>query len=184
MSAVAQRYPRYKRITSILTLTFFVLWALYLLMAPNASGQTRGAGIPVGQKAPDFELQTVDGKSMKLSDLKGKPVMLNFFATWCPPCRAEMPVLQEVYKEYEAQGFVILAVNLNESELVLKSFREKLGLTFPIVIDKDDRVSRLYDIVPLPTSYFVDKNGVVQGKWTGEVRSKDQLKQLLQPILK
>jgi peroxiredoxin len=131
-------------------------------------------GIANGTPAPDFELKTTDGQTVKLSDFKGKPVMLNFFATWCPPCRAEMPALQEVYKEYEAQGFVILAVNLNESNLAIQAFRDKLGLTFPIVIDKTDEVSRTYGIVPLPTSYFVGKDGKVVGKWTGEI-SKEKL---------
>jgi cytochrome c biogenesis protein CcmG, thiol:disulfide interchange protein DsbE len=183
MSAPARHFPRYKQITSALTLLFFVLWAGYLLFVPNANASNRGAGIAVGTPAPDFELKTVEGKTYKLSDLKGKPVMLNFWATWCPPCRAEMPIMEAVYKEYEAQGFVILAINLGESDVAIKSFRDRLGLTFPIVVDKDDKVTRMYDIVPLPTSYFVDKDGIVQGKWTGEVRSVNQLKELLKPIM-
>lgn len=172
MSAVAQPYPRYKRITTVVVLLIFGLWVAYLLL--GTGGKSTGNGIPNGAKAPDFELKTTDGKVIKLSDYKGKPVMLNFFATWCPPCRAEMPALQEVYAEYESKGFVIIAVNLNESNLAVNSFRDKYKLTFPIVIDTDDRVSRTYEIVPLPTSYFINKDGVVVGKWTGEI-SKDKL---------
>ncbi|HYF75546.1 MAG TPA: thiol-disulfide oxidoreductase ResA [Symbiobacteriaceae bacterium] len=170
MSAVPLRYPRYKRITTVIVLLIFTAWVGYVLMAPSKTVE----GIANGTMAPDFELKTTDGQTVKLSDYKGKPVMLNFFATWCPPCRAEMPALQEVYKEYEAQGFVILAVNLNESNLAIDAFRDKLGLTFPIVVDKTDAVSRTYGIVPLPTSYFVGKDGKVVGKWTGEI-SKEKL---------
>lgn len=170
MSAVALRYPRYKRITTVIVLLIFAAWVGYVLIAPSGTVE----GIAIGTMAPDFELKTTDGQTVKLSDYKGKPVMLNFFATWCPPCRAEMPALQAVYKEYEAQGFVILAVNLNESNLAIDAFRDKLGLTFPIVVDKTDSVSRTYGIVPLPTSYFVGKDGKVVGKWTGEI-SKEKL---------
>lgn len=176
------KFPTYKRVTSAITLLAFGLWIGYLLLWPHNQSKAPGTGIAVGAPAPDFALKTIEGKSIKLSDLKGKPVMLNFFATWCPPCRAEMSTLQAAYKEFEAQGFVILAVNLAESDVAIRSFQEKLGLTFPIVVDQDDRVSRLYDIVPLPTSYFIDKNGVVQGRWTGEIR-KEQLYSVLKKIL-
>lgn len=182
MTAASIRYPTYKRVTSAIVLLFAVLWAAYLLLWPNPGSATAGIGIPNGSPAPDFELKTVEGKSYKLSDLKGKAVMINFFATWCPPCRAEMPTIQDVYKQYESQGFIVLVVDLNEADVAIKSFRDKLGLTFPIVVDKDDKVSRLYDIVPLPTSYFVDKKGIVQAKWTGEIR-KEQLKSIVKKLL-
>ncbi len=175
------RYPTWKRLTSATFLTLLAGWFLYVLLWPNQS-TAAGTGIPIGQAAPDFELQTVDGQVYRLSDLKGKPVMLNFFATWCPPCRAEMPLLEETYKEYKDQGFVIVAINLNEADVAITSFQQKLGLTFPIVVDKSDAVSRAYDIVPLPTSYFVDKNGIVQGLYKGEIR-KPQLLELIKKIL-
>lgn len=175
-----RRYPAYKRITSAVTLLLLGLWAGYVLLWPN-SGQA-GAGVPIGSAAPDFELKTLEGETIRLSDLKGQPVVINFFATWCPPCRAEMPLLQESYTEFQEQGLVILAVDLDESDVAVSTFREKYGLTFPIVIDKGDRVSRTYEIIPLPTSYFVDRQGVVQGMWTGELR-KPQLRALLSKIL-
>ena len=176
------RYPTWKRMTSATFLGLLAVWFLYVLLWPNQGNAAPGEGIPIGQAAPDFELKTVDGQVYKLSDLKGKPVLINFFATWCPPCRAEMPLLEETYKQYKDQGFVVLAVNLNESDVVITSFQQKLGLTFPIVVDKSDAVSRAYDIVPLPTSYFVDREGVVRGLWKGEIR-KPQLEELLKKIL-
>lgn len=173
------RYPTYKRVTSAVTLLLWAMWFGYVLLWPNSSA-TAGAGIPIGSPAPDFELRTVDGQVYKLSDLKGQSVMLNFFATWCPPCRAEMELLEETYQQHKEQGFLILAINLNESDVAVSSFQQKLGLTFPIVIDKGDQVSRRYDIVPLPTSYFVDKDGIVRGKWTGEIRQPQMLEMLKQ----
>jgi peroxiredoxin len=166
--------------TAAIVLLFFGLWVAYLLLAPEAAAA--GTGVPVGTKAPDFELKTDDGKTVKLSDFKGKPVMLNFFATWCPSCRNEMPALQETYAKYEAQGFVILGVDMGETNLAVQSFKQKLGVTFPTVIDENDRVTKLYDIIPLPTSYFIDKNGVVQSKWTGEI-TKTQLENILKQLL-
>ncbi len=182
MSAVAHRYPTYKRVTSAIVLMLAALWIGYLLLAPNPGAHNPGAGIPIGTPAPDFELQTIDGETYRLSDLKGKAVLINFWASWCPPCRAEMPTLQAAYEQYESEGLVILAVNLNEPELAIRSFQEDYGITFPIVVDKQDRVSRMYDIVPLPTTYFVDRDGIVQGKWTGELRMP-QLEMLLKKIL-
>lgn len=182
MSAQAQRYPTYKRATSAILLLMLGMWIAYLLLWPSQGSAARGSGIPVGDVAPDFELKTITGETYKLSDLRGQAVMLNFWASWCSPCRAEMPTLQKAYEEYEAQGFVILAINLNESDIAIRGFQEKYGLTFPIVVDKDDRVSRMYDIVPLPTSYFIDREGIVQAKWTGEIRT-DQLRLLLRKIL-
>lgn len=175
------RYPLWKRLTSATFLVLLLGWFGYVLLWPNQSAAA-GMGVPVGKPAPDFELKTVDGQVYKLSDLKGKPVMLNFFATWCPPCKAEMPLLEETYMEYKEQGFVLLAVNLNESDVAVSSFTQKMGLTFPIVIDKSDTVFRQYDIVPLPTSYFIDKNGIVQGLYKGEIR-KPALLDMLKKIL-
>lgn len=181
MAVAVGRYPRYKRVTSGVVLLLTALWAFYVLLVPNES-KAAGTGVANGQPAPEFELKDLSGKTHKLSDYKGKAVMLNFWASWCPPCRAEMPALEAAYKEYESKGFVILAINLGESDVAIQSFKEKLGLTFPIVIDQDDAVTRAYDIVPLPTSYFVDKNGIVQGRWQGEI-SKDQLRAMIQKIL-
>ncbi|HYG60395.1 MAG TPA: thiol-disulfide oxidoreductase ResA [Symbiobacteriaceae bacterium] len=179
MSAVAvAQYPRWKRRTAAGVLFFLALWMAYVLFVPN---EAKGEGVPIGKPAPDFELKTIDGTSYKLSDLKGKTVMLNFFATWCPSCRAEMPAMEEVYKEYKDKDFIILAVDLNESDLAIRSFTEKFGLTFPIIVDKDDRVSRTYEIVNLPTSYFIDKTGVVRERVLGEMR-KEQMRAIIEKI--
>lgn len=175
------RYPRYKRVTAAVTLLCLGLWVGYMLLWPNQGKAAPGAGIAVGAAAPDFELKTTDGTSIKLSDLKGKPVLLNFFATWCGPCRNEVPNLQAAYQEHQSDGLVVLAVNLNESNIAIQDFVSKYKLTFPIVVDKDDQVSNLYGIIPLPTSYFIDRQGIVQERWQGEL-SKERLATLLKKI--
>ncbi|HEY3365756.1 MAG TPA: redoxin domain-containing protein [Symbiobacteriaceae bacterium] len=182
MTAEVIRYPAYKRITAAIILALFVIWVGYVLLVPTNTSKAPGTGIAVGAKAPDFELKGIDGKSYKLSDLKGKAVMIDFFATWCPSCREEIPLLQETYKTYQGQGFVILAVDMQEQEKVVKQFQQEKGITFPIVLDAEEKVTKMYDIVPLPTAYFVDKNGVVQAKWTGSL-TRPQLLQLIKKVL-
>ena len=118
-------------------------------------------GLEVGNRAPDFQLETLDGKEVKLSDFRGSRVMVNFWATWCPPCRAEMPDMEKFYQDKDV---VILAVNLTDTENSLENveeFREDFGLSFPILLDKDLEVANLYAIQPIPTSYMVDSNGII-----------------------
>lgn len=135
---------------------------------------TQTNGLEVGAKAPNFELKTLTGETVKLSDFKGKKVMLNFWATWCPPCKAEMPEMEQFYKEAN-QDITILAVNL-DPENDVKGFIAKNGITFPILLDSEDKVNRVYQIVSIPTTYFIDGSGVIQNKFTGAMQ-KDMMKQ-------
>ncbi|MGE5675839.1 MAG: TlpA family protein disulfide reductase [Mycobacterium leprae] len=175
------RYPAYKRITSAIILGLMVFWAGYLLLWPTNPSKAAGTGIAIGKPAPDFELKTVDGQSMKLSDLKGKAVILNFFATWCPSCKEETPLLQQTYQDNQ-RNLVVLAVDLDESDVAIKAYQTGYHVTYPIVIDKNDRVMKQYDIVPLPTTYFIDKNGIVRDRWTGGI-TKAKMPALLKKIL-
>src|SRR3990170_8387499 len=107
-----------------------------------------------GHLAPDFALNRLDGKKVRLSDLRGKKVVLiNFWATWCPPCRLEMPTMQQIYSEYKAKGFEILAVNIEpDAQQEIRDFIKELRLTFPVALDPDMKVSRKYRLVGLPVS--------------------------------
>ncbi|HLR75872.1 MAG TPA: TlpA disulfide reductase family protein [Virgibacillus sp.] len=115
-------------------------------------------GLEKGNIAPDFELKTLDGEKMKLSDFRGQRVMLNFWATWCPPCRAEIPDMQKFYEDKDVE---ILAVNLydTDNEDDISEFIDEFGMTFPVLLDEGSAVSTTYQIQPIPTTYLIDSNG-------------------------
>ncbi|PLT32508.1 TlpA disulfide reductase family protein [Bacillus sp. V5-8f] len=138
----------------------------------KASNDNLG-GLRTGVKAPDFELQTLDGKQAKLSDYKGKKVLLNFWATWCPPCKEEMPAMEEFQKK-AGSDIIILAVNI-DPENDVKAFAKEMGVTFPILLDSQqskDPVNELYQVLSIPTSYFIDTNGVIADKFIGALSLK------------
>lgn len=119
-------------------------------------------GIEKGNKAPDFELDTVDDEEIQLSDYLGEPVMLNFWASWCGPCRSEMPDMQKLH---EKEDIKILAVNLTETESSEKNvpdFMDELDLSFTVPLDEDNDVASLYQIQPVPTSFMIDSDGIIQ----------------------
>lgn len=127
-------------------------------------------GLQIGAKAPDFELKALTGDKVKLSSLKGKKVMLNFWATWCPPCKEEMPEMEQFYKEGH-QDIVILAVNI-DPHMDVKGFVDTNGITFPILLDKDDLVNENYKILSIPTTYFIDRRGMIQSKYIGAMNQE------------
>lgn len=117
-----------------------------------------------GFMAPDFTLETFEGEEITLADLRGKAIMINFWASWCPPCRAEMPSMEKVYQEYQDQGFVVLAINATHQDAFSDAalFVETSGFSFPVLADTTGSVSQSYQLRSLPTSLFVDKEGVIQ----------------------
>ncbi len=128
-------------------------------MSRNARANGPAKGQLVGELAPDFELPSLDGKNLKLSDLRGKAVLLNFWATYCGPCKVEMPWFVELQKEYGPQGFQIVGVaNDDASTEEIAKFAKDMGINYPILIGKD-AVSDAYKVSVLPTSFFVDRDG-------------------------
>lgn len=132
---------------------------------PKESNEAVAQGPKEGLKAPDFELKTLTGETVKLSSLKGKKIMLNFWATWCGPCKAEMPAIEQLSKEVDSD-VAILAVNI-DPQLDVKGFVEKNGITFPILLDEEDEVNAMYQIISIPTTYFIDSKGIIQDKFIG-----------------
>ncbi|MBM7598446.1 thiol-disulfide isomerase/thioredoxin [Virgibacillus halotolerans] len=121
-------------------------------------------GIELGNMAPDFELETLSGETLKLSDLQGKKVILNFWATWCPPCKVEMPEMQEFYDEH-GDDVEIVAVNLTSSETNEKKVHDYIDehkYTYPVPLDKDSEVGDTYMAITVPTTYFIGTDGKVQ----------------------
>ncbi len=119
-----------------------------------------------GYLAPDFTLPTSYGESLTLSDLRGQPVVLNFWATWCPPCRAEMPDLQAASRQFNGR-VVFLGIDQGESAAEVSRFRDEYGITYPLLVDADSRVNDEYGIRALPTTIFVDAEGVVSEVYSG-----------------
>ncbi|MFD1360776.1 peroxiredoxin family protein [Lentibacillus salinarum] len=135
--------------------------------ASDAIADTDEVGLEVGNIAPDFQLETMEGEQMKLSDLRGQRVMVNFWATWCPPCRAEIPDLQ---KFYENKDIEILAVNLTDTESNrsdVQEFVADFGMTFPVLLDENTEVANQYQIQPIPSSFMIDSDGRIQFKALG-----------------
>jgi DsbE subfamily thiol:disulfide oxidoreductase len=137
--------------------------------AKNATGRKPVAEI--GRAAPDFLLETPQGRTLRLSDLQGQPVLLNFWATWCPPCREEMPELVAAYERYQAQGLVIVGVNLQEADEKVLEFAREFGVAFPLVIDRTSQVGEVWrlggPVKGIPTSYFIDASGVIRSRYFG-----------------
>ena len=128
------------------------------------------AGIsPIKEKIPlaDFTLPTLAGEQVTLSSLKGKVVFLNFWATWCPPCRAEMPSMERLYAKFKDKNFDILAVNLQEEPKPVKDFLTKNKLTFPVVLDTNGKIGSVYGVRGIPTTYLIDKEGFIVGGIVG-----------------
>ncbi len=153
---------------------------------PSAQSRRAGESLEaqaVAGMAPDFTLRTLDGKQVTLSDLRGRPVLINFWATWCPPCRLEMPAMQRVYERHKDEGLVILAVNYRETEEQVRPFVEELGLTFSILLDRDGNVANQYRVLGLPTTYFVDRTGRVRQVRVGAM-SEDFMETNVQELLR
>ena len=113
--------------------------------------------------APNFALKDITGKEVKLHDYRGKIVFLNFWATWCPPCRAEMPSMERLYTEFKDKNFIMLAVDSREKTRKVKSFGKKLGLSYPLLLDSDGTVGFEYGVRSIPTTYLVDRQGYLIG---------------------
>jgi cytochrome c biogenesis protein CcmG/thiol:disulfide interchange protein DsbE len=162
----------------------WALWRAYLGSPPNDPAFADRYSTPVAQvqAAVDFSLQTPDGRTLQLSDYRGQVVLLNTWATWCPPCRDEMPDLEAYYRKRQADGFVVLAVNSQESAETVAAFLEKNDFTFPVLLDPDGVVMKHYGIRGLPTSFFIDRDGTVRGVWSGQL-SPERLCEIVDPLL-
>jgi thiol-disulfide isomerase/thioredoxin len=150
----------------------------------NVRGDSIKAGPVIGMEAPEFTLSSLDGKEYALSDLKGeKPVLINFWASWCPPCKAEAPDLARLYKKYRNE-MEIYAVNLTDADSVegAAQFAKEYGFEFPVLLDRTGEVGRLYQAFSIPTSYFIDRDGNVQNKMIG-ITSPNQLEKMFQELI-
>ncbi len=132
--------------------------------------QTQPAVEP-GRYAPDFALTDLNGETVRLSDWRGQVVLLNFWASWCVPCRQEMPLLQATHEAYAGDGLVVLAVNMGEERRRVEGFAADLAVTFPVLADEETTVGTLYRVRGAPTTYFIDREGVIRQRYVGPLTS-------------
>lgn len=183
----AMQFNRWVAATAAVLLIVVGAGSGYLLVREkNSDSPTiRSDGVPVEPvleaRAPDFSLQTTAGETVRLSELRGQPVLINFWATWCGPCRIEMPAIQARYEMFEDDGLVVLAVNFEESRESVLAYGEELGLSFLLLLDPGGEVQQLYRNRSYPTSFFVDEDGIIQVHHIG-VMTDSQLDQNLAEV--
>ena len=131
--------------------------------------------LSIGSKAPDFELYDLEGNIHKLSDYQGTPVLLNFWATWCGPCRGEMPHLEEVYAEWKEKDLTFFAVNVGESSTDVTAFLDYYGFNMQVLLDSARTVSRKYGVSGIPTTYFIDEDGIIQNRVVGAFPDRETI---------
>lgn len=135
-----------------------------------------------GHLAPDFRLPTLEGEERSLSDLRGQVVLLNFWATWCGPCRLEMPVIQASYVEHKDEGFVVAAINLGEQAETVAHFVRQYKLDFPILLDRNIAIGQRYGVFSIPMSFFLDRQGVIHEVRIGAM-TEDYIEQIIARLL-
>jgi cytochrome c biogenesis protein CcmG/thiol:disulfide interchange protein DsbE len=170
------------------SLVVLLLGSAWMMASAVPNSETTGGQIPSpreGFLAPDFTLDQLNGGQIRLADLRGKVLLINLWATWCPPCRAEMPAIQRVYEANRGLGFEVLAVNMThqDSEQSAAAFVEQHGLTFPVLLDRTGQVGRLYLMRALPSTFLVDREGVIQQVMIGGPLSEVTIQTAVETIL-
>lgn len=166
---------KFLNVRTIILLFGLLILTFWLVRTPLADA--------TGKKAPDWSLKGMDGKAINFSDFSGKVVIVNLWATWCPPCRREIPDFIELQKEYKEQGLVIIGISLDQSEAPVKPFVEKNSINYPVVMGNSE-VAQLYgNIRSIPTTFIVDSDGNIVESFFG-LRSKEIFEESIKPLLK
>lgn len=175
----------------MLVIGSLLVWAVYNHLNESGSGSPGdrpavtddadviAEGLKPGNRAPDFTLLTADGQEVRLSDYRGRTVLLNFWASWCPPCKAEMPYMEDFYKRHKEEDVVILAVNMTHLEGSMEdaaSFVQSNGLTFPVSYDREGTVTGTYEVTAYPTTYVLTPDGVVSERYQGAINEELMVK--------
>lgn len=142
-----------------MTTTFRRLMRVLMGAALALSAGIAGSAAPASPSAPDFTLRTADGRNLRLQELRGQVVMVNFWASWCAPCRVEMPHLNRLADKYRSSGFTLLGVNVDDDPKNAAAAATKMGLRFPVLLDGDKRVVKMYDVATMPSTVLIDRDG-------------------------
>ena len=173
----------------VLYLFILIIGFVWIFISADRSGTSTSGQIPAPQQgflAPDFDLKTPAGESIKLSELRGQAVLVNLWATWCPPCRDEMQSIEKIYQEYKGEGFTVLAVNMTyqDDPFAVVPFVDEQGLTFPILLDETGEMAEAYQLRSLPSSYFIRRDGIINEVVIGGPMSEALLRTRIEEILK
>ena len=185
VTALLQDARRGYRLTAVV-LALGTVWTFLSRIPPAAT--TGGAPPPsarAGFSAPEFTLDLLGGGQVTLSNLRGKVVMVNLWASWCPPCRAEMPAIENVYRAYKDKGFEVLAINTTyqDGKAEAAAFAQNYGLTFPIPLDRTGAVSNRYLLRALPSTFFIDRQGVIRSVVIGGPMSEAVIQSKVEELL-
>ncbi|AOV08097.1 thiol-disulfide oxidoreductase ResA [Sporosarcina ureilytica] len=178
MSKAEQFAKKRKNRLMIRTVVLFLLFGAVIFAIVSKDTEKV---LAIGDKAPDFELVDLEGNKHKLSEYEGQGVFLNFWGSWCGPCKTEMPFMERQSKEFEEKGVHILAINIKDTRLKAESFRDQYGLTFPIAQDKDESVRRAYNVIPLPTTILINKDGYIEQIIAGGM-DEEQIQEAMESI--
>ena len=162
------------------------IWTIITPNLANVENEIERVESPVeGNPAPDFQLPDINGFNYRLSDFAGRVVVLNFWASWCTPCKVEMPAFQSAAGEYSIDEVIILGINVtNQDELVnVLAFLEENGITFPVLLDQAGSTSNLYQVFSMPTTYFIDKEGTIRKVIIGGPVSKAAIRAEIKILL-
>jgi cytochrome c biogenesis protein CcmG/thiol:disulfide interchange protein DsbE len=162
-------------------LKFHFVFILILLSVLACKGKVEKTALPKsGTAAIDFSIRDLRGETWSLDKVRGKVVLLRFWADWCPSCRYEMPVIEKYYRKFNKEGFVVLAVNIKQSPQIAEAFTVQLDLTFPVPLDPEGDLARRYGVYAIPTNFLIDRQGIIREILVGEVFKEEKfMKDLL-----
>ncbi len=148
-----------------------VMTGILVSVGFSVSPGSQKAAPQIGRPAPDFSLKSIEGDKLDLKSVigKNKVTILNFWATWCPPCRAEIPEFVEFAEKYQSERVALVAVNIQEEPKQVSSFVQKAGMNFPVLLDQSGKVAQVYQIYAIPTTFFIDDSGVIREKIEGSL---------------
>lgn len=159
-----------------------ILWPVLLLLVPRCTSDKAIRAVTIGEPVPDFRYEDITGIPGSIGELKGRVVLLRFWADWCPYCKFEMPRINLFYQRLKGEGFDVVAVNVGQTRDVVEAFTAQLDLSYRMVMDPDGKVARSYGVKGIPTNFLIDRTGIVREILVGEIFIEDRvLADLLRP---